>query len=914
VTSAPNPSDKNQELTGRVWHFADCEFDEPGRELRVRGRAVELEAKPLELLHQLLLHPGEVLTKDELFEAVWPGLTVVEGSLTTAISKLRKALGNGDRIVVTVPRIGYRLNVPVHSTAPTVRLAAGLRVKPGDPVPGRDQWQLTRRLDTSPSSEVWLAEHRRSREVRVFKFASDEMQLKGLKREVTLARLLRESLGARPEFIRLLEWNFDALPYFLEFEYGGPNLAEWAIERGGLAEVPLSLRLRLVIDIARAVAAAHEVGVLHKDLKPGNILVTPGRGGDWQIRIADFGCASLLDPARLAALGITNQGFTQTAGPDGSLTGTMMYVAPEVLAGQSPTAAADVYALGVLLYQIVAGDFRKPIAPGWEAGIADPLIREDIADAACGDPARRIPSAEELAERLSGLERRTLERVRLEEKGIAVVQPRPATRRPWQLLLAAAVTVFVFALLGTALWRRFSPPVSHVKAIAVLPFQNSGSDASLDFLRLALPDEIAATLGHIPGVAVRPVAASSRYDPAALDLQRAAREMGVNTVVTGRFARAGQQLHIALELIDVGSNRVIWRDNVDAPGQSLIAMHVQIALRIRGGFARALGVSAGDTGSQPRNEEGYRLFLQSTVLPFEGDLNFKALGMLERSVELDPAYAPAWFALARRHYAHRRFASGTAESDKRFEAAAERALSLDRDYVPAAAGLIIERTERGDLVKNYREADALVRKRPDSVDAHFALSYVLRYAGLLKEAAKHCETALLLDSRAQTSGLVRSCAIVFILLGDYPRALNYLQADPSSDLTKAFTLDMLMREGRETEALRIGAPRTPEWKSYDLLLACVERRPPAEISALAAAVRPLEDPEWNYFAASHLAWCGQTAVALEMLNRAIGGGYCSYPSIEADPLFRNLRRLPEYEEIRSSGAACQQRFLTERGR
>jgi non-specific serine/threonine protein kinase len=162
-------------------------------------------------------------------------------------------------------------------------------------------------------------------------------------------------------------------------------MAEWAATQGGLSGIALDVRLRLLIEIAQAVAAAHGIGVLHKDLKPANILIVPGTTSDWQIKIADFGSASLFDPSRLHALGITNLGFTQTAGKDGEfsaavLTGTLMYLAPEVLAGQSPNASADVYALGVMLYQLVVGDFRKPLAPGWEAEIADPMLREDIAD------------------------------------------------------------------------------------------------------------------------------------------------------------------------------------------------------------------------------------------------------------------------------------------------------------------------------------------------------------------------------------------------------------------------------------------------------------------------------------------------------------------------------------------------------
>ncbi len=228
---SPQSTSHVQGVSGHVWRFAGCEFDELGHELRVRGQTVEVEAKPLEVLHQLLLHAGEVVTKDELLESVWPGLIVVDSSLATAVSKLRKALGD-ESVVVTLPRVGYRLAVPVQRKAVAPPAWPELHLRPGESVPGREQWCLTRRLDLSPSSEVWLAEHPRTHEARVFKFAPDHVRLRSLKREVTLARLLRESLGQRPEFVRILEWNFTSPPYFVESEYVGPNLGEWAEESG----------------------------------------------------------------------------------------------------------------------------------------------------------------------------------------------------------------------------------------------------------------------------------------------------------------------------------------------------------------------------------------------------------------------------------------------------------------------------------------------------------------------------------------------------------------------------------------------------------------------------------------------------------------------------------------------------------
>jgi DNA-binding winged helix-turn-helix (wHTH) protein/serine/threonine protein kinase len=448
------------ETSGRLWRFADYEFDELGRELRVKGKPVDLESKPLDLLLQLLLHAGEVVTKEELLESVWPDVMVVDGSLATAVSKLRKAMGDEDHpAIVTIPRVGYRLGVPVYCK--TVAAASGpeLGFKAGDAVPGREQWRLSRPMDVSGSSEVWLAENPKTHEQRVFKFAADGSRLKGLKREITVSRFLRESLGDRPEFVRILEWNFETAPYFLESEYSGSHLAEWAELQGGLSTVSYELRLQLLVDVAQAVAAAHDIGVLHKDLKPANILVVPRVDGGWQVKLADFGSASLFDPSRLRSLGITNLGFTQTASLEThqQLTGTLMYLAPEVLAGQSPSAGADVYALGVMLYQLTIGDFRKPLAPGWEAEIQDPLVREDIADAACGDPARRLNSAADLVERLRTLDQRRVRRDELEaaERRAKTAEHKLAqaqARRPWVML--ALATLAAGLAVSFALYRR----------------------------------------------------------------------------------------------------------------------------------------------------------------------------------------------------------------------------------------------------------------------------------------------------------------------------------------------------------------------------------------------------------------------------------------------------------------------------
>ncbi|MBS0230098.1 MAG: transcriptional regulator, partial [Proteobacteria bacterium] len=140
------------------WRFGEVEFDEARRELRVAGLPMEMEHKPLEVLSLLLRHAGEVVTKDELFDTVWAGRVTVDNVLSTAVGKLRKALGTGeeDRIA-TVPRIGYRFDGPVERMAVGAAPSSPLALAAGEPVPGRAQFVLERQLGRTLGSEVWLA-------------------------------------------------------------------------------------------------------------------------------------------------------------------------------------------------------------------------------------------------------------------------------------------------------------------------------------------------------------------------------------------------------------------------------------------------------------------------------------------------------------------------------------------------------------------------------------------------------------------------------------------------------------------------------------------------------------------------------------------------------------------------------------
>jgi eukaryotic-like serine/threonine-protein kinase len=447
-------ADVSRAAKAYCWTFGNAEFDEGRWQLRVAGQDVELEHKPLEVLQYLLRHAGEAVTKEELLSAAWAGRVVVEAVLTNAIGKLRRALADeAQDIVMTLPRVGYRLAVAVSRKAVEfVPDASQLDV--GDTVPRRPNWKLEAPLARTGGNEVWLARHAKTRETRVFKFSLAGKGLNSLKREVTIARLLREALGERDDFVHVLDWDFEEAPYFIESEYGGLSLDQWPAS-GGIGAVPRARRLALFVEVADSVGAAHGVGVLHKDLKPANLLVY-GEGDEARMRVADFGSSRLFDSGRLDELGITHLGLTQTQAISTD-SGTPLYLAPEVVAGQSATIKSDVYALGVTLYQLLIGDFRRQLSPGWENDITDPLLRQDIADAANGDPAKRLESAAALAERIRTLdarrEKRALElavqaRVAEGEKRLAKAR----ARRPW--MIAAMLALAVGIVFSGFMWRR----------------------------------------------------------------------------------------------------------------------------------------------------------------------------------------------------------------------------------------------------------------------------------------------------------------------------------------------------------------------------------------------------------------------------------------------------------------------------
>jgi TolB-like protein/cytochrome c-type biogenesis protein CcmH/NrfG len=724
--------------------------------------------------------------------------------------------------------------------------------------------------------------------------------------------------------------SHNGLPVIVMELLEGESLQE-RIKSGPL---PFEQVMEIGIQVADALQAAHEKGIIHRDIKPGNIFLT--RRG---VKVLDFGLAKLAPEYRRIAhpTGAAGESVPEPVTEVNVIPGTTAYMSPEQARSDEIDARSDLFSVGIVLYEMATG--RKPFAGRnvvltldailHEKPVSPLSVKSDLPAAFENIVGRalekslklRYQRASDLREDLRTLKRATEGAPRDESRALVIVPPtatfRKLTARQAYVILSVAGVLIMLLLVITVWWAKHMRGGESIVAakdtIAVLPFNNVNEDPDTDYLRFALPDELVKILAYTRSLEIRPVPTAKKYADGNFDPQEAGKQLRAATVIAGHFMRQRGELRITLDAVDVRQNRLIWHGTFAVPVQNLISMQEQLAVQVRSGLLPALGSATGmvATGSQPHNPDAYDLYLRGAALPHDPAPNETAIVMLQRSTQLDPTYAPAWEALGLRYYYSSQYAGGGAAAFQQAVAAYERAVRLDPNLVSAAARLIRARTEGGEVIKAYQEAADLVRRRPENAQAHFTLAYVLRYAGLLQEAGRECDAALALDPGNYD---FRSCAFAFFELGRVDRAEQYLRLDAGSRFVANLLPSVLLRAGNVEEAKQAAqnVSGEPIW-FRSLLQACLKPVPAAGMARLTrsaeGALLALRDPEFRYYHGAILAWCGQTQTAAKLIQSAIDNHYCAYAALHSDPLLAKLRAAPEFAALDASAHACQEKFL-----
>lgn len=684
---------------------------------------------------------------------------------------------------------------------------------------------------------------------------------------------------------------------------------------GGLPEKEV---LRLGIQLAEGLAAAHAEGVIHRDLKPGNLRLT----ADGRLKILDFGLAKLLHPVNEAA---ATASLSQAHG----VTGTLPYMAPEQLRGEPADARSDLWAAGAVLYELATGKRpfpqtsgpmltdailhqAPPLPSALRAGLSAAL-EAIILKALDKNPEYRYQSAREL--------RVDLERLTVSQPVSGMVG-RAAPVRRWPVVAAVALAVVAAAMLilswvtdRQAQRSKAGPP--RIESLAVLPLHNLSGDPAQEYFADGMTEALIADLARIGALRVISRTSVMQYKNARKPLPEIARELNVDAVVEGSVLWAGDRVRITAQLIEAASDKHLWAQSYERDARDVLALQSEVAKAIAQEVRITLTPQEQVQLARARrvNPEAYEAYLRG-MFALEGqharpmlnpsqrpEQQEKAIASFERAIELDPGFPLAYIGLSIIY--HGRFFN--VDPNPKWEEKAyilvEKALSLDPNlaegYVMRGHMLwtLANRFPHERAIAEYRRALAL---NPNLSEAHFALGSVYLHIGLLDKALQHLQTALRLDPRSLDSAY--RIPRVYLYQHKYAEALaGFERVAIGPNWQKALALWYL---GRREEALAYVATLEVKYSTSEdvlstraLMLAGTGQRQQAE-TQIRLAIRQGEGKSHFHHAQYNIALAyavmGDRARAMEWLRRAAEEGFPCYPLFKDDPHLAGLRSDPEF--------------------
>ena len=689
--------------------------------------------------------------------------------------------------------------------------------------------------------------------------------------------------------------------------------------RLGKGPLPLGQALGVAIDIADALASAHRHGVIHRDLKPGNVMLTASGA-----KLLDFGLARLTHDAVGAVAGNRSSASTRAAPltRQGTIVGTLQYMAPEQLEAQPADERTDLWALGAILYEMVTG--RRAFEGKSDAGLVAAILDHEPAPIASLQP--HAPPA------LERLVRQCLAKPPGERPGTAhdvaanlrwiresIGNGGPASRRlPGRLTLRPALVTVAVVLLALAivLWqnRGLLKPGTETKpapaspaavTIAVLPFADLSANHDQEYFSDGLAEELLNALGGVPGLRVTARVSSFRFKGANPDVETIGRKLNVANLLEGSVRRDGRRLRIGVQLVDAQSGFQRWSAAYERQMDDIFAVQEDIARSVVAALQITLLASPASIVSlQTKNPEAYTAVLQARhfwTRRGPGDLE-RAAASFRKAIELDPGYANAWVGLAETH--HRQADNGDLPVEEGYRMArqeVERALAL-------APGLAYAHAEMGWIRRahdwDWEGADASYQRalalEPGSRAAVVGASVLAFTLGRLDEAIGLDARAIEIDPLSVGPRINLGIHLYYAgRLGQAAGAFTKaLELSPDFPIARALLGRVLLLQGRPQEALA-EIEREPDqvWRRYGLCLAhhAAGRAKEAD-AALAAFVKDYKDT-MAFQIAEIFAYRGKADEAFAWLDRAFAQRDGGMADLKNNPLLRSLQSDPRHAAL-----------------